>query len=70
MNHAFADLRIPYLRTRPSFQGNPMPTTYMISSNPASVNESAGTLTFTVTRSNSNAAATVYASTAVARQSG
>ena len=39
------------------------PTTYTISPNPASVNENAGTLTFTVTRSSSAAAATVYAST-------
>src|SRR6202140_4172291 len=40
-----------------------MATTYTISPNPASVNENAGTLTFTVTRSSSAAAATVYAST-------
>jgi hypothetical protein len=38
-------------------------TTYSISPNPASVNENAGTLTFTITRSNSSAATTVYAST-------
>ena len=38
-------------------------TTYSISPNPASVNENAGTLTFTLTRSNSSAAATIYAST-------
>src|ERR1700722_13416110 len=38
-------------------------TTYSISPNPASVDENAGTLTFTITRSNSSSAATVYAST-------
>ena len=40
-----------------------MATTYSIAPNPASVNENAGTQTFTITRSNSSAAATVYAST-------
>ncbi len=41
----------------------PPPVTYSISPSPASVNENAGLLTFTVTRSDSSAAATVYAST-------
>ena len=40
-----------------------MPTTYSISPNPVSVNENAGTLTFTITRSDTSSAATVYAST-------
>ncbi len=40
-----------------------IPVTYSISPNPASVNENGGSLTFTVTRSNSSSAATVYAST-------
>src|SRR5205823_4588917 len=39
------------------------PTTYSISPNLASVNENAGYLTFTITRSSSASAATVYAST-------
>ena len=38
-------------------------TTYSISPDPASVNENGGTLTFTLTRSNSSTAATIYAST-------
>jgi len=39
------------------------PPTYSISSNPASVNENAGHLTFTITRSSSSGTATIYAST-------
>src|SRR5205823_1942028 len=39
------------------------PTTYSISPNPASVNEGAGTLTFTVTRSGGLPAETIFAST-------
>jgi hypothetical protein len=42
---------------------DPVVVTYSITPNPASVNENAGHLTFTVTRSSSSAAATVYAST-------
>jgi len=38
-------------------------TTYLISPNPATVNENAGTLTFTITRSGSTPAETIYAST-------
>ena len=40
-----------------------MQTTYSITPNPASVNENAGSLTFTVSRSPSTSAATVYVST-------
>lgn len=42
---------------------NDSATTWSISPNPASVNENAGSLTFTVTRSSSVTTATVYAST-------
>src|SRR5665213_2567876 len=42
---------------------DPIAVTYSISPNPASVNENAGSLTFTVTRSSSSGTATVYAST-------
>ncbi len=38
-------------------------TTYSISPNPATVDENAGTLTFTITRSNGSASRTVYIST-------
>jgi hypothetical protein len=40
-----------------------VPETYSLTPNPASVNENAGTMTFTLTRSNGTGAATVYAST-------
>ena len=46
----------------PSTTTTPL-TTYSISPNPASVNENAGSLTFTVSRSSSAGAATVYVST-------
>ena len=46
-----------------TINNNDVATTYSISPNPASVNENAGHLTFTVTRSSSSSAATVYAST-------
>jgi LEA14-like dessication related protein len=42
---------------------DPVGVTYSISPNPAPVNENAGHLTFTITRSSSSTAATVYAST-------
>ena len=51
-----------YCTTVLYFQTQPA-TTYSITPNPASVNENAGHLTFTITRSSSVAAATVYAST-------
>jgi oxalate decarboxylase/phosphoglucose isomerase-like protein (cupin superfamily) len=41
----------------------PPPVTYSLSPNPASVNENAGTLTLTVTRSSAASAGTVYVST-------
>jgi oxalate decarboxylase/phosphoglucose isomerase-like protein (cupin superfamily) len=41
----------------------PPSVTYLLSPNPASVNENAGTLTLTVTRSSSTSAGTVYVST-------
>src|SRR5207249_4500855 len=40
-----------------------LPTTYAITPSPASVGESAGTLTFTITRSGGTPAETIYAST-------
>jgi pimeloyl-ACP methyl ester carboxylesterase len=40
-----------------------LPTTYSITPNPATVNEDAGTLTFTITRSGATSAETIYAST-------
>ncbi len=40
-----------------------LPTTYSITPNPATVDESAGTLTFTITRSGGTPAETIYAST-------
>ncbi len=46
-----------------SFATTSVAVTYSISPNPASVNENAGSLTFTVTRSSSAGTATVYAST-------
>ncbi len=46
-----------------TINNNDVATTYSISPNPASVNENAGHLIFTVTRSSSFSAATVYAST-------
>jgi len=46
-----------------SFVSTVIADTYSISPNPASVNENAGHLTFTITRSDSSTAATIYAST-------
>ena len=46
-----------------SFAATGFADTYTITPNPASANENAGLLTFTITRSSSSSAATVYAST-------